>query len=79
MWLKIVMRDEFAAKTYALQPLPTVKFPENVAEFENVFAPAIVCVPVVTNPRAVALASGKLNVCILPELTILKSVPVVPG
>ena len=43
----------------------------------NVFAPAKVCVPVVTNPRFVADASGKLNVCVVPEDAILKSVPVV--
>ena len=43
----------------------------------KVFAPAKVCVPVVTSPRAVAEASGKLNVCVVPEEAILKSVPVV--
>ena len=44
----------------------------------NVFAPAKVCVPVVTKPLAVALASGILNVCVVLELEILKSEPEVP-
>jgi hypothetical protein len=48
------------------------------ASLEKVFAPAIVCVPVVTNPLAVAEALGILNVCVDPALLILKSVPVVP-
>ena len=44
----------------------------------NVFTPAIVCVPVVTSPRAVALASGMLKVCVVPVEEIAKSVPAVP-
>ena len=44
----------------------------------NVFAPAIVCVPVVITPLFAALASGKLNVCVLPVELIAKSVPEVP-
>ena len=43
----------------------------------KVFVPANVCVPVVTNPRLDAEASGRLNVCAVPEDEILKSVPVV--
>ena len=44
----------------------------------NVLSPAIVCVPVVIKPLAVAEASGILNVCVSTELTIAKSVPVLP-
>jgi hypothetical protein len=50
---------------------------ENIPLPENVFAPAIVCAPVVTNPLAVALASGIANVCAVPLEVIAKSVPVV--
>ena len=50
---------------------------ENVVAAEKVFAPARVCAPVFTRPLAVAEASGILNVCVLPEEAILKSVPVV--
>jgi hypothetical protein len=44
----------------------------------NVFAPAIVCVPVDTSHRAVSEAFGRLKVCTDPDETILKSFPVVP-
>ena len=44
----------------------------------NVLVPAIVCVVELISPLAVAEASGILNVCTVPALTILKSVPVVP-
>ena len=44
----------------------------------KILAPSNVCVPVVTTPRAVAEASGRLNVWAVPVLTIPKSVPVVP-
>jgi hypothetical protein len=57
--------------------LPSV-IEENVGAVENVLAPANVCVPVVTSPRAEALASGILNVCVVPTELIAKSVPVVP-
>ena len=42
---------------------------------ENVFAPAKVWAPVVTNPLALAPASGILNVWAVPLLAIPKSVP----
>ena len=49
---------------------------------ENVFAPAIVCAPVVITPLAVALASGTFNVItgvVVPFATLDdKSVPLVP-
>lgn len=45
---------------------------------ENVFPPASVWAPVVTTPRAVALASGRLKVCVDVADAMLKSVPVVP-
>ena len=38
----------------------------------------VVFAPVVTSPRAVALASGILSVIVLPLAEILKSAPVVP-
>jgi hypothetical protein len=44
----------------------------------NVFAPAKVCVPVVTSPRAELPASGMLKVCVVPLLLIPKSLPLVP-
>ena len=44
----------------------------------NVFAPAIVCAPAVTSPRAEALASGMLNVWVEPLEEMPKSVPAVP-
>ena len=85
---------EAAAIVAAKEPIPVpVTSPVNVivwspvlvpdkllAEMapEKVFAPAKVWVPVVTTPRAVALALGKLKVCVVPELSMAKSVPVVP-
>ena len=44
----------------------------------NVFAPANVCVPVVTVPDEPVPAAGILNVCVEPDETILNSVPDVP-
>jgi hypothetical protein len=68
--------------TVELTPIPTVPVEtipaKAVNELVTVFAPAKVCVPVVITPLAVALASGKLNVCVSTELAILKSVPVLP-
>ena len=67
----------------AVIAIPTtfpVRLPETlprIAEL-NVFAPAIVWVPVVMTPLAVALASGKLNVWVDVAEEIAKSVPVVP-
>lgn len=56
------------------------EFPSMLPEIvlENVFVPAIVCVPVVINPLLLDDASGMLNVCVLVEDEILKSVPDVP-
>jgi hypothetical protein len=56
------------------------EFPSTLPEIvlENVFVPAIVCVPVVINPLLLDDASGMLNVCVLVEDEILKSVPEVP-
>jgi hypothetical protein len=46
----------------------------------KVFTPAKVCAPAVTNPLAVALALGKLNVWVPAKLsTMAKSVPVEPA
>jgi len=56
---------------------PTVSDDNKGAE-ENVLAPAKACAPVVTSPRAVADASGILNVWVVPVEEILKSVPDVP-
>jgi hypothetical protein len=48
----------------------------------NVFAPAKVCVPIVTTPRLLELASGMFNVIVPPKLTgealKLTSLPEVP-
>lgn len=44
----------------------------------NVFAPAIVWVLVVITPLAVADASGKLKVCVVPDEEMAKLVPEVP-
>jgi hypothetical protein len=44
----------------------------------NVFTPKNVCDDVDMNPRAVEDASGMLNVCVLTEDTMLKSVPELP-
>jgi hypothetical protein len=49
-----------------------------VVEPVNVLSPAKVWVVVDMKPRAVADASGMLNVCVPAEETMLKSVPVVP-
>ena len=49
-----------------------------IIEDENVLEPAIVCAPVVITPLAVALASGKLNVCVEVAEEIPKSFPAVP-
>ena len=56
------------------------EFPSMLPEIvlENVFVPAIVCVPVVISPLLLDDASGMLNVCVLVEDEILKSVPDVP-
>ena len=73
---------EFIVTTLSVEaPLLSVDaviVPLNVALLLNVFAPAIVCVPVVTKPLAVADASGMLNVCVVLLEEILKSVPEVP-
>ena len=45
---------------------------------EKVFAPAKVCAPVFTSPCALAEASGRLKVCVLLELEMLKLLPDVP-
>ena len=45
---------------------------------KNIFVPAICCTPVDMTPRAVDDAFGKLIVCVSPELTTAKSVPLVP-
>jgi len=60
-----------------------MKSPERVTFPLNVFAPAIVCVPVVTSPRAVAEASGIFNVSVPPRAAgdpdTFTSVPVDPS
>ena len=66
----------------------SVVFPETISAFMvvvarvktplNVLSPAKVCVEVEINPLAVADASGKLKVCVLPLEVIPTSVPVVP-
>ena len=61
-----------------LLSVDAVIVPVNVELLLNVFAPAIVCVPVVTNPLAVVDASGMFNVCVVLLDEILKSVPEVP-
>lgn len=58
--------------------IPPVVNPVIVGAFENVLEPVRVCVPVETRPRAVQEASGRLNVWVFPDETILKSVPLVP-
>lgn len=45
---------------------------------ENIFAPARVCPPVVTNPRAEVPASGILKVWVSVRDEMLKSLPEVP-
>ena len=62
-------------KAVAVPALPVILA---VTLLLKVFAPAIVCVPVVITPLFAALASGKLNVCVLPVELIAKSVPEVP-
>src|SRR3989344_872598 len=51
---------------------------EIVAPFENVFTPANDWAAVVTSPRAAVPAFGMLNVCVVPDEEIVKSVPVAP-
>ena len=50
---------------------------ERVGATANVLAPANTWVPVDTSHLAVLLVSGRLNVCIFPEETILKSFPAI--
>ena len=57
-----------AVLEFAVNPLATVTA-------SNVLVPANVCAVVFTTPFTVALASGKLNVCVEPLLTILKALP----
>ena len=73
------------AQVVAVVALPSrlpVIIDENMQLFENVFTPAMVCVPIVITPLAVALASGTFKVItgvVVPLATVLVIlVPVVP-
>ena len=52
--------------------------PNTLTPVLNVLIPKKACDEVLINPRAVAEASGKFQVAVLPDVDILKSVPAVP-